>query len=481
MKIDRRHFLEVSGRTVLGLTAGISVAAAFSGCARIGKGKKPNIIFILIDDLGWKDVAFMGSGYYETPHIDRLASQGMVFTDAYTCGPNCAPTRASLLSGQYTPRHGVLTVRTSDKAPAHLRKLKGVPTKTTLDSDIVTIAEVLKSAGYVSASMGKWHLGNDPELGPVAQGFDVNIGGWELGRPNKSYFSPYNNPELPDGPEGEYLTDRLTDEALAFIETNRERPFFLYLPHYAVHGPLQAKEEMIQKYREKAPDKGHKNPTYAAMIESTDSGIGQILNKLDELGLTDNTVVFFYSDNGGVENTTSMEPLRGHKGQLYEGGVRVPLAIRWPGVVKPGTVSSEPVTSVDFYPTLMEIAGGRKPGQQVLDGESLVGLLKGSGHLDREAIFWHFPCYLGAGSRNYLRQAPAGAVRHGDWKLIEFFEDGHLDLYNLKDDIGEKNNLAGKLPEKAQELHNLLKDWRKSVGARIPTEPNPEYDPGRRS
>lgn len=276
------------------------------------------------------------------------------------------PTRASLMSGQYTPRHGVITVDTSQRGPAHLRKLIPVPNKTVLDAKIKTIAESLKPAGYVSASMGKWHLGDDPELGPIGQGFDVNVGGYQAGHP-RSYFSPYRNPELRDGPKGQYLTDRLTDEALKFIEANRDRPFFLYLPHYAVHTPLQAKKDMIEKYKAKKASGGQSNATYASMIESIDQGVGRIMAKLNELKITDNTVVIVSSDNGGVGGyrelgikggeVTSNAPLRGGKGMLYEGGVRVPLIVRWPGVVKAGTRCATPVISVDFYPTLLEIAG----------------------------------------------------------------------------------------------------------------------------
>lgn len=481
-EITRRDFLKV-----IGLGA-ISPWAAESLLANELSGKKPNLIFVLIDDMGWRDLCCYGSRYYETPNIDRLASEGMMFTDAYTCGPNCAPTRASLMSGQYTPRHGVITVDSSERGPAHLRRLIPVPNKTVLESKIMTIAEALRPAGYVSASMGKWHLGDDPQLGPLGQGFDVNVGGYQAGHP-RSYFSPYRNPELKDGPKGEYLTDRLTDEALKFVEANRDRPFFLYLPHYAVHTPLQAKKDMVEKYKAKRESNGQGNPTYAAMIESVDKGIGRIMDKLDELRLTDNTVVIVSSDNGGVggyrelgikgAEITSNAPLRGGKGMLYEGGIRVPLIIRWPDAVKPGTRCGIPVISVDFYPTLLEIAGAPSTRFQALDGESIVPLLKGAGSLKREAVFWHFPAYL-QGSGGTWRTTPAGAIRKGKWKLLEFFEDKHIELYNLDEDIGEKKNLYEKMPEKAKELYKLLKDWRKSVNAEVPMKLNPEYDPSAR-
>ncbi|MHC4331350.1 MAG: sulfatase, partial [Planctomycetota bacterium] len=395
--MKRRSFLKMMGLGAISL----SPAGCLMGVE--SARKRPNIIFVLIDDMGWRDLGCCGSTYYETPNIDRLASQGMIFTDAYSCGPNCAPTRASLMSGQYTPRHGIVTVGNSDRGPAHLRKLIPIENKTVLDAKITTIAEALKPAGYVSASMGKWHLGNDPGHGPVGQGFDLNVGGYEAGHP-RSYFSPYKNPELMDGPEGEYLTDRLTDEALKFIEANRDKPFFLYLPHYAVHTPIRAKKDMITKYKAKQPSNGQGNPTYAAMIESTDQGVGRIMAKLDKLGLTDETIVIFSSDNGGVGGykelgikggeITSNTPLRGGKGMLYEGGIRVPLFVRWPGVVRPGSRCDAPVITIDFYPTLLEIVDTPRPAQQELDGRSIVPLLKGAGSLKRQAIFWHFPAYL---------------------------------------------------------------------------------------
>ena len=485
--MNRRDFLKncIVAAKGLALSSGVFAAA---GCvlsgepaqARYGR-RRPNIVFIFIDDMGWRDVGFMGSEYYETPNIDRLAGQGMVFTNAYSNAPNCAPARACLLSGQYSPRHGVYTVGSSSRGKSKLRKLIPIENTTVLDSNIVTIAEAIKPAGYVSASIGKWHLGNDPEFGPIGQGFDVNVGGYSAGHPAKGYFVPYNNPELPDGPQGEYLTDRLTDEALNFIETNKDQPFFLYLPHYAVHTPLQAKAEIIEKYKEKPGSNGQNNPKYAAMIESTDQGVGRIMDKLDELGLTKDTIVFFFSDNGGVKNITSNQPLRGGKGMLYEGGIREPMAVCWPGVVKPGTTCDTPVIGVDLYPTILRMTGARMPQGKLLDGESIVPLLMGQDDWQREAIFWHFPAYLqgkAEGARDpHFRTRPAGAVRAGEWKLIEYFEDGDLELYNLADDISEQNNLADTIPEKAAELHKLMLAWRKEVNAPVPTELNPDYNP----
>jgi len=440
-----------------------------------GPRNRPNIVFLFIDDLGWKDVGFMGSRYYETSNIDRLAEQGMVFTNAYTCGPNCAPTRACLMSGQYSPRHGVYTVGTPKRGNTKLRKLIPIPNTTTLDSNVVTIAEALQAAGYRTAHMGKWHLGKNPKT----QGFDVNVGGNRSGSPRGGYFSPYRNPQLPNGPKGEYLTDRLTDEALTFLTKNKDRPFFLYLAHYAVHTPLQAKPKLIDKYRNKKGDEHHNHPVYAAMIDSVDQSVGRILQKLNELELDKKTLVVFYSDNGGYGPATSMHPLRGSKGMLYEGGVRVPLAVRWPGHVQPKSRCEVPVISVDFYPTLLDVTGTKPPKGQPLDGESLRPLLTQSGSLKREAIYWHFPAYLQRyrGMTGPWRTTPAGAIRRGRYKLLEFFEDGRLELYDLEQDIGERNNLAQTQPDITRKLHAQLQAWRKQLNAPVPTKKNPQYDP----
>ncbi|UCC97265.1 MAG: sulfatase [Phycisphaerales bacterium] len=485
--MNRRDFLKHCAAAVEGFALS-SYALTAAGCGLSGKTsqanvdrKPPNIVFLFIDDMGWRDVGFMGSRYYETPNIDKLAAHGMVFTNAYSNAPNCAPARACLLSGQYSPRHGVYTVESSSRGQSRYRKLIPVENTKVLDPNTVTIAEAIKPAGYVSASIGKWHLGDDPQSGPRAQGFDVNVAGYRAGHPQRGYFVPYKNPELSDGPPGEYLTDRLTDEALKFIETNKDKPFFLYLPHYAIHTPLQAKAELIEKYKKKPGSGGQNNPTYAAMIESTDQGVGRIMDKLDELDLTGNTIVFFFSDNGGVKGITSNEPLRGGKGMLYEGGIREPMVVRWPGVVKSGTTCETPIIGVDLFPTILEMTGAPRPAGKLLDGESIVPLLTGAKGLSREAIFWHFPAYLqgkAEGARDpRFRTRPGAAVRAGDWKLIEYFEDGVLELYNLKDDIGEQKNLAEALPEKAKELHRLMLTWRRKVNAPVPTELNPDYNP----
>ncbi len=459
----------------------------------------PNIVFILIDDLGWRDVGFMGSEYYETPNIDRLAAGGMVFTSAYANGPNCAPSRASLMSGQYTPRHGIYTVAPSNRGASKDRKLQVRETETELDLEIVTVAEALRERGYATASMGKWHLGGAGHL-PTDQGFDVNVAGDSRGAP-AGYFWPYerqNNrgnilrvPGLRQGgEEGEYLTDRLTDEALRWMEQNADQPFFLYMTHYAVHTPIQAKPEVAQKYRSKEGSNGQQNPRYAAMVESVDESVGRIVDKLDELGVADNTFLVFFSDNGGVGTITSMAPLRGSKGMLYEGGIREPLIVRWPGHTEPGSVSDVAVIGTDFYPTLLEISGAARPDQPV-DGLSLVPLLENvaGGRANRSpvpqpfadrALYWHFPAYLEGGRTiGTWRTTPAAAIRQGDFKLLEFFEEGRLELYNLAVDVGEQHDVSASLPEKTSELHELMQSWRQSVGAYVPSELNPEYDPGR--
>ncbi len=439
---------------------------------------KPNILFIFLDDYGWRDAGFMGSDFYETPNIDKLASQGMVFSDAYSCAANCAPARACLLSGQYTPRHEVYNVGTSARGKAEYRKLQHIPGTSTLRTDIVTWAQCVQKAGYKTATMGKWHLSNDP----LPYGFDVNIGGTHSGGPPKGYFPPHGKvPGLGEAPKGEYVTDRLSSEAIKFIETNQKNPWFLYLTHFAVHTPLQGTKELTAKYNKKAKGELHSHATMAAMIESVDQGVGRIVKKLNELNLTDNTVIVFFSDNGGYGPATSMHPLKGYKGTYYEGGIREPFFVKWPGVVNPGTKCSEPIIGVDLYPTFCEITGAKLPKKQPVDGVSITPLLKGDS-IDDRSLFWHFPAYLQSYSRTneqrdrLFRSRPVGVIRSGDWKLHENFEDGQLELYNLKDDIGEKHNLAKSNPEKAGELHRKLVAWRKSVDAPVPTEANPKYD-----
>lgn len=462
------------GLQLILFVAWVCTASAFAEA----QVERPNIVFILIDDLGWTDVGCMGSDYYETPHVDRLAANGLLFTSAYANAPNCAPSRACLMSGQYTPRHGVFTVGDPARGNDKFRKLVPTPNRTDLPDEIVTVAERLQTAGYRTASMGKWHLGADP----TTQGFDVNVAGREWGSPSGGgYHSPYRYPNLVAEEPGEYLTDRLTTEACRFIEESKDRPFFLYLTHYSVHTPIQPRKDLLKKYRQKPKGTQHKRAAYAAMVESVDESVGRVLAQLDNLALSERTVVIFYSDNGGFGGATSNAPLRGAKGMLYEGGIREPLIVRWPGRVPAGTRCSEPVIGVDFYPTLLEVAGITPPDDDTLDGVSLLPLLKDpTADLDRAALFWHFPCYLqGSGGRDSdrpFRTTPAGAIRMGDWKLIEYFEDGGLELFNLREDLSESHNLADDRPSKRDELHATLRAWRRETDAPVPTEPNPAYE-----
>jgi uncharacterized sulfatase len=422
------------------------------------KSGKPNILFILIDDMGWTDLACYDSAFHETPNINRLARQGMRFTDAYAACPVCSPTRASIMSGQYPARVGVIDFITGHWRP--YEKLR-VPINRTqyLPLEIVTLAESLQAAGYATGHIGKWHLGGK-QHGPQKQGFD---------------YVRQQGPNQNDKRVATY-----TDRALEFIEQNADRPFFLHLSHNTVHIPLEAPQELVEKYQNKPkPATGVNNPTYAAMVEHLDNNVGRILSKLDDLGLADDTIVVFFSDNGGLRQTytgkgpivATNAPLRDEKGTVYEGGIRVPLIVRWPGMVEAAGECNVPVTSVDFYPTFLEIAEARKPTAQSLDGQSLMPLLRRQGRFKDRAIYWHYPVYH--------HSTPAGAIRDGDWKLIEFFTDGKLELYNLKDDIGEQRNLTTLFPRRTAALQRKLAAWRKSVNAAMP-EPNPDFDPARR-
>jgi arylsulfatase A len=438
---------------------------------------KPNFVIILIDDMGWRDVGCNGSTFFRTPNIDRLAASGMRFTNGYAACPVCSPTRASILTGRY-PARLHLTDWLPGRADRPSQKLLRPVIRQQLPLEEVTLARALKPSGYVSASIGKWHLGGPPYY-PEKHGFDVNVGGTQTGSPPGGYFK-FKTPTLMARNDREYLTDRLTEEAEKFLEANRDRPFFLYLAHYAVHIPLQAKADLLEKYRGRAKaDEPQNNPIYAAMIESVDDSVGRILKKLDGLHLSERTVVCFTSDNGGLSvregpNTpaTSNAPLRAGKGYLYEGGIREPFLVRWPGTVKPGSVCDVPVCSMDLFPTFLEVAGVAADPKRPLDGVSILPLLKQTGVPKREALYWHYPHYSNQGGR------PGGAVRQGDYKLIEHYEDGKLELFNLKDDPGETTDLAARMPDRARELHRLLQDWRKSVDAQMPT-PNPDYRPAK--
>lgn len=443
--------------------------------------QKPNIILFFVDDLGWRDVGFNGSKFYNTPNIDKMASEGMIFTNAYSNAPNCAPSRACLMSGKYSARHGIYTVGNPARGKSKDRKLIPAKNKTILDGKFTTIAEALKSAGYKTCHAGKWHLGDDDKTGPEGQGFDVNIGGNHAGHP-KSYFSPYRNPNLKDGPKGEHLTDRITNDVLNFIETNKSNPFFVYMSLYAVHTPIQAKKELAQKYIGKTSDKGQDNAKYAAMIENTDMCFGKVIDKLNALNIDKNTVIVFFSDNGGHGVVTSCKPLKAYKGSMYEGGIRVPMAIKWPNKINAGTKSDTPVIGIDLFPTFLKIAGINRKKYK-LDGEDLSGIFLKNKKLKRKAIYWHFPAYLQTtGKSKYpedlvkgWRAVPSSAIRMGDWKLIEDFEDNTFELYNLKDDIGETNDLAKENPKKAKKLLKALRKWRNKTNSPVPTKLNPNY------
>ena len=433
-------------------------------------GATPNVILILADDLGWTDLSCYGSTFYETPNIDRLAREGMKFTQAYSACTVCSPTRAALLTGKYPARLHITDWIPG--LPPENPKLLVPPWTKYLPVEEMTIARALRAKGYTTASIGKWHLGSE-DLDK--HGFETNIAGTSNAAP-PSYFAPYKIATLPDGPQGEYLTDRLGDEAAGFIERNANKPFFLYLPHFAVHTPIQGSKQLVQKYRSKLrAGQKQTNAVYAAMIESLDDAVGRVGRKLDDLKLADRTVVIFTSDNGGRVPTTSNHPLRVGKGSCYEGGTRVPLIVSWPGVTKGGSVSETPVISMDLFPTILEIAGAKQQSQNAVDGISLVPLLRGTGELKRDTLFWHYPHYqhyqLGG-------TTPYAAVRAGDLKLIEFFADRNVELYNLRDDLGEQRNLTAELPAKADELRTRLHAWQKEVGAQVPS-PNPDYDPSR--
>jgi arylsulfatase A-like enzyme len=444
------------------LHALLPLLLVFNAAARAAEAERPNIVFILIDDMGWTDLHCFGSTVFETPNIDKLAAQGMKFTNAYAACTVCSPTRASILTGRYPAR-----LHVTDWIPGHVsaKDKMRVPDWTMfLPLDEVALPKLLKPAGFASAMMGKWHLGG-PDYYPEKHGFDINIGGTDRGQP-PSYFYPYKIATITGGKEGEYITDRLTDEAVSFIEKNKANPFFLYLAHFAVHTPIQAKKGVVEKYKAKIkPEDTQQNATYAAMVESCDDSVRRIVEKLDELKLTDKTMVVFFSDNGGLtlNNVTSNLPLRAGKGSAYEGGVRVPLIVRWPTKVRFGSVCDTPVISTDFLPTFCEAEGVKPDAGHPPDGVSLMPLLTQTGRFAPREIYWHYPHYHPGGA------TPYGAVRSGDDKLVEFYEDGKLELYNLKDDLGEKHDLAQSQPEKTKRLHKLLSDWRASVGAQMPT------------
>ena len=446
--------------------------------------RKPNVVLIVADDLGWADLGCYGSKFHRTPNLDRLAKEGLRFTDAYAACPVCSPTRAAIMTGK-VPARLKLTDWLPGRADRSDQMLKRPQIRQELPLEETTIAEALKAAGYATASIGKWHLGGSG-FGPREQGFDVNVGGDQAGSP-RSYFAPYRGgkrgdkpqfiPGLEDAPDGEYLTDRLTSEAEKFIEAHGTKPFFLYLPHYAVHTPLKAKQAMIESYAkwDGTPHGKQENPIYAAMLESLDESVGRIVAQLERLKLLDDTLIIFTSDNGGLAtlegaNTpaTNNGPLREGKGYLYEGGVRVPLIARGAGVTKPGRTDATPVWSCDLLPTILGVCQCRAAGE--IDGVSLLPVLQGTGGVDREALYWHYPHYANQGGK------PGGAIRAGKWKLIEFYENGRRELYDLSKSPNESRNLAAEQPQIVAELAAKLDAWRKATAADMPTS-NPDYVP----
>lgn len=505
--------------------------------------ERPNIIFFLVDDLGWRDLSCYGSEFHETPNIDQFAAKSVLFTQAYAACHVCSPTRASIMTGKYPARLG-LTDWLPGRRDFPFQKLKNAEIKQHLPLDEITIAETLKSNGYRTAHIGKWHLGEDP-FGPLDQGFDIQIPRWNKGWPKAGYHAPFKFSGLTDQP-GDYLTDRLTDEAESYIEANRDQPFFLYLSHFSVHDPIQGRVDLVKKYEQKLsqqptaqgdafvlegnPDdsspltqndlskkikqsdwsgyqvlpertvkiKQHQdNVQFAAMVESIDESLGRIVTKLKSLELHENTIIIFFSDNGGMSGanfgrpdrtispqqldrafSTSNLPLRGAKGWLYEGGIREPLIIHWPQKGQQGTICDTPVISTDFYPTLLEMANVAPMPKQHADGISLVSLVtehKNPGldsKLDpqnRNAIYWHFPHYS-----NHGMQSPGGAIRCGDYKLLEYFENNTIQLFNLRDDLGEQHDLSEEQPQLAKELQSKLHQWRFEINANQ-TRPNPSY------
>jgi arylsulfatase A-like enzyme len=455
--------------------------------AQAQPARKPNIILILADDLGQRDLGCYGSTFYETPNLDALAKQGLRFTDAYAACNVCSPTRAALLTGKY-PARLHLTDWLPGKKDSPQQKLNRPNFLNHLPENEVTLAQALKDGGYATALVGKWHLGG-PNYWPPRFGFDRNVAGGTIGHP-PSYFSPYKIPNLPDGPKGEYLTDRLTDEACTFIESNKDKPFFLYFPQYAVHTPIQAKPELVKKFEQKlgamppsgaifAQDLGRQvrqrqtHAAYAALLASLDQSVGRIMQTLADLNLENDTILIFTSDNGGLSTSegtpTSNLPLRMGKGWNYEGGIREPLIVRWPGVTKPNSTTAAQTITTDFYPTLLQAAGLPPRPKQHLDGISILPALKGQ-PLPERPLFWHYPHYSNQGG------PPGAAMRLGDLKLIEHYEDDKLELYDLAKDPGERHDLASTHPDQVKALHAQLQAWRKSVDAQMPT-PNPEYNP----
>ena len=446
---------------------------------------RPNLIFIMADDLGWADVGYNGASFYETPHIDALCASGMKFNSAYPGASNCMPSRACIVSGMYITRTQMWTPGGEAKGNAAYMKFlvprkaddagDGIfPSKLSMDPSVTSIAEVLNSAGYRTARFGKWHLG------PDNQGFDLSDPNG-LGGPEKSYYGDHE------------VEETLTDAVVGFIAENATRPFFIYLNYWDVHTPITTRPEVVAKYENKLASRPWAkpwNPTYAAMIEAVDTGVGRIREAVQERGLAGKTLIVFTSDNGGHSGATWCEPLKGAKGAFYEGGIRVATSMSWPGVIEAGSVCDTPVTGVDYLPTFAQLAGANLPTRQPVDGQSILPLMLGKPALENRSIFWHYPLYLAGSQYNqvvnvygtdmpYWRATPCSVIRQGDWKLMQFFEDDSLKLFNLKKDLGEKNNLIHSEPERAAMLLKELRAWQKRTEAVIPTVLNPDFNPGR--
>ncbi len=449
---------------------------------------RPNVILLVVDDMGWTDLGCYGSDFHQTPNIDKLASQGMLFLDAYSSSAVCSPTRASLMTGKYPARLHITAITDGGNNPKFNRYVP--PThKKYLDPDEFTLAEALRSEGYRTVHLGKWHLGKEEIYWPENQGFDVNIGGWRPGMPiiaegkSNGYFSPYGNPRLSDGPDGEYLTERLTDEAVRVLQdlALADQPFFLNFWYYTVHLPLQAVPEKVEYYSDRVdPGNNHTNPVYAAMVEHLDESVGRVMKAVSELGLDRNTVVILTSDNGGSlggterspERITSNAPLRSGKGDMFEGGVRVPFIVRWTDQIEPSTTNRTPVISCDLYPTILGLTRtqGDPSHNENFDGVDLSSLFLHGEPLPERSLYWHYPHYSRFGSK------PFSAIRKGDWKLVEVFEREELMLFDLQDDIGEQRNLFSRFPEVARKLQQELRQWRSNVRAQMPLR-NPDYNP----
>ncbi len=478
--------LALTGRWRLALVL-LASAVLLLGGSVLEAAERPSFVLFLVDDLGYMDIgANNPETFSETPHVDRIAREGMRFTHGYAANPVCSPTRYSIMTGKYPTRAACTNFFTGNRAG----RFKPAEFNNFMPREETTLAEALKEHGYATFFAGKWHLGPTEEFWPEHQGFDVNQGGCDRGGPygGNKYFSPYGNPRLTDGPPGEHLPDRLASETVKFIRAHRDVPFLAFLSFHSVHTPLMGRPDLVEKYRRKAetitgPEFGteeqvwpdakaprevrilQKHAVYAAMVEAMDLAVGKVLAALDDLELADSTVVCFLSDNGGLSTSegspTSNLPLRGGKGWLYEGGIRVPFLIKWPGETPPGSTCDVPVLSTDFYPTLLEMAGVPPRPEQALDGLSLVPLLRPAGEFPHRDLFWHYPHYSNQGG------FPGAAIRSGDWKLIERFEDGRVHLYNLADDPGERRDLAEQQPQRVAAMRQRLHAWYQEVGARF--------------